>query len=182
MDWAQIVTQAGLVFLKEGLNFVFSSFKDKKAAQQAQDQQEVKAKEDAAQSVAQEHPKVVPPPAPGLRLDKVATLLWLGNDLMWIQDMMYRGALPERVLQGVRHALRHVQDLGFASASAPVQNLTFCTDILESLVGIQGTALKEVALLQQHDASVEHYVTMVKWFLDAVTKANEPGFQKQSAA
>ncbi|HLC01588.1 MAG TPA: hypothetical protein VJK02_00995 [Anaerolineales bacterium] len=96
MDWAQIVTQAGLVFLKEGLNFVFSSFKDKKAAQQAQDQQEVKAKEDAAQSVAQEHPKVVPPPAPGLRLDKVATI--------------------------------------------------------------------------------------VKWFLDAVTKANEPGFQKQSAA
>jgi len=75
---------------------------------------------------------------------------------MWIQDMMYRGALPERVLQGVRHALRHVQDLGFASASAPVQNLTFCTDILESLVGVQGTALKEVALLQQHYASVKH--------------------------
>ena len=100
---------------------------------------------------------------------------------MWIQDMMYRGALPERVLQGVRHALRHVQDLGFASASAPVQNLTFCTDILESLVGIQGTALKEVALLQQHYTSVEHYVTIVKWFLDAVTKGNEPGFQKQTA-
>ena len=61
---AQIVTQAGLVFLKEGFNFVFSSFKDKKAAEQDQDQQEAKAKEEAAQSVAQEHPHVVPPPRP----------------------------------------------------------------------------------------------------------------------
>ena len=46
MDWELILAQAGLVFLKEGLNFVFSSFKDQKRAEDAQKKSEVEAQKD----------------------------------------------------------------------------------------------------------------------------------------
>ncbi|MFC2054759.1 hypothetical protein ACFLV7_10790 [Chloroflexota bacterium] len=62
---------------------------------------------------------------------KVATLFWLGNDLMWVSDMIYRGAPPERVLQGVNHAKQYLTELGFAVGSFPLQQLTLTTNILE---------------------------------------------------
>src|SRR5687767_13815491 len=52
-----------------------------------------------------------------IKWDRVATLFWLGNDLMWIQDMTYRYAWPDRVLEGVENALRYIEDLGFAANS-----------------------------------------------------------------
>ena len=48
-----------------------------------------------------------------IKWEKVATLFWLGNDLMWIKDMIFRNAPPERILEGVENVLQYLQDLGF---------------------------------------------------------------------
>jgi hypothetical protein len=44
--------------------------------------------------------------------DKAASLYWLGNDMMWVQDMMYRNAPPERVYQGMEHVKEYAERVG----------------------------------------------------------------------
>jgi hypothetical protein len=177
MDWEQVLAQAGLVFLKEGLNFIFSNIKGKKAAQKAE-----KELEDRAQITAsQTHDSEVTSISSKLQWDKVGALFWLGNDLMWIQDMMYRGALPERVLQGINHATHYVSELGFPADSLATQHLSLCSDIVKPLVGIRGSTESERNLLQQHYRTIEQYIQTVKWYLNALVKDKQPGFEKLRA-
>lgn len=112
---------------------------------------------------------------------KVATLFWLGNDLMWITDMIYRGALPERVLQGVKYTRQYLLDLGFLKDSFPLQQLTIASDILESVVGITGATSTERSLLKQHYTSVAKQVQSIKWYISALAEQEQPGFQKLRA-
>ena len=177
MDWEQLLAQAGLVFLKEGLNFVFSNIKDKKAAQKAEKELESRAQTTASQT----HDSEAMFLSSKLHWDKVGTLFWLGNDLMWIQDMMYRGALPERVLQGVNYATQYVSEFGFPADSLAAQQLTLCSDILKPLVGIKGSTESERILLQQHYRTVEQYIQTVKWYLNVLVKEKQPSFEKLRA-
>jgi hypothetical protein len=107
---------------------------------------------------------------------KVASLFWLGNDLMWITDMMYRAAPPERVLQGVNIARQYLRDLGFPENSFPLQQLTLATDILES---IRGATQKR--FLESHYRTVAQEIQSIKWYLSALAEQQEPGFQKGRA-
>jgi cation transport regulator ChaB len=181
MDWVQIITQAGLVVFKEGVNFIFSQYKDRREAEKEQKKEEEKAQNLA--HLALEAEKV--PNADGklteIHWNKVATLFWLSNDLMWIQDMMFRGALPERVLQGVNHAQQYCSDLGFDDKSFPIMQLQICKSILGSLEGIQKLTPELSVLLQQHYSSVNRYITSIKWYLNALLGGQEPGFEKLRA-
>ena len=112
---------------------------------------------------------------------KVATLFWLGNDLMWIADMIYRGASPERVLQGVDHSKQYLNDLGFARDSFPIQQLNQATEILESLTALTGSTAAERRLLKQHYTTVAQQIQSVKWYISALAEKEEPGFKKLRA-
>ena len=112
---------------------------------------------------------------------KVATLFWLGNDLMWIADMIYRGAPPERVLQGIDHSKQYFNDLGFAGDSFPIQQLNLATDILESLKSLTGLTAAERRSLKQHYTTVAQQVQSVKWYVSALAEGEEPGFKKLRA-
>jgi len=175
MDWDQTIVQAGLIFLKEGLNFVFSNFKDKSEADDAKERDEAEAQIIGEQALEERVDKYNEHQILNERWVKVATLFWLGNDLMWIQDMMYRGALPERVLQGVIAATKYFTDLGFDDTSFPIQQLYLCHSILESH---KGESEFSPTLLQQKYENVNQYVTSVKWYVSGLLEQQQPDFEK----
>lgn len=116
-----------------------------------------------------------------IKWDKVATLFWLGNDLMWIQDMTYRDAAPERVLEGINHALQYVEELGFDERSHPFQELTLAKTIIEQLVGISPSSEEKSSFLQGHYRGVQQYVQSVKWYIHALATNQQPSFKKLQA-
>ena len=181
MNWEQLLAQAGLVLLKEGVNFVFSRFKNKAEAEDAQEREEGEAQVIASQALEGASEQQMESQPSKMQWSKVATLYWLGNDLMWIQDMMYRGAVPTRVLQGVNHAMKYCNDLGFDEKSFPIQQLTICISILESLKGISEFTPELLVLLQQHYGTINQYITTTKWYLNALLEQQQPGFEKLRA-
>lgn len=142
-----------------------------------QEQQEDKAQSIAKQILEGESEKDIESKVSMIKWDNVATLFSLGNDLMWIQDMMYRGALPERVLQGVHNAEKYSEDLGFDDKLFPIQQLTLCKIFLKPFSGIT----KITPELQQHYRTVNQYVTNVKWYISALLEQQQPGFEKRRA-
>lgn len=138
---------------------------------------EFKAKAIAAEAVE----KANSLPKSTIKWDKVATLFWLGNDLMWIQDMTYRDAPPDRVLQGINHALQYVEDLGFDKHSYPFQELTLAKIIIEQLVGISPSTEEKRSFLQGHYRGVQQYVQSVKWYIQALATNQQPDFKKLRA-
>ncbi|SRR5258706_8356141 len=113
--------------------------------------------------------------------NKVATLFWLGNDLMWIKDMTYRDASPERVLQGVNHALQYVEELGFDKHSLPIEQLTLSKLTLEHLVGIAPSTEEKKSFLQGHYGGVRQHIDQVKWYINALATNQQPDFKKLTA-
>lgn len=110
---------------------------------------------------------------------KVATLYWLGNDLMWIIGMLYRGALPEQVLQGVDHAKHYLTELGFTEASFPFNQLGIATPILKLLKGVTGSTAAERRTLKQQYTSVIFQIQSIKWYISSLAEKEQPEFIKQ---
>lgn len=181
MDWYQILAQAGLVFLKEGINFVFSTFKDKREAEEAQIISEREAKTIVKKAIEEETNQVSQSIQSKVNWNKVGTLFWLGNDLMWIQDMMYRGAMPERVLQGFQIVSSYFDDLGFYQNSFPNRQLAVAQTILESLQGLTELTPEQQILLQQHYRTINQYISTLKWYVNALVEQQQPGFKKLRA-
>ena len=111
---------------------------------------------------------------------KAASLFWLGNDLMWIQDQMYRGSVPSRVLQGIEHAITYTRRLGFSDNSLPIQNLGLAKTILEALPDRIETE-QAIQVIQQHYVTVEQYIKQIKFFIQAKAEGQEPDFEKLRA-
>ena len=116
-----------------------------------------------------------------VKWEKVATLFWLGNDLMWIQDMTYRYASPERVLQGVLHATQYAKELGFAEHSLPIEQLTLASQTLGQLVGVSTSTEERKSFLQGHYSGVRQQIDQVKWYINALAITKQPEFKKLSA-
>jgi len=145
---------------------------------QEQEHIEAKAKATAAEAIEQDTSQA----QIEVNWGKVATLFWLGNDLMWIQDMIYRAAPPERVLQGVEIALRYAKDLGFRDNTLPVQYLSLTMTILKPLIGFSPTSEQNRLVLEGHYRTVQQYVQTVKWYIDALAKSQQPDFKKLRAS
>ena len=148
-----------------------------KASQEAMD--EFRAQATADEKIESETPLTLAKST--LDWNKVATLFWLGNDLMWIQDMTYRLAPPERVLQGVNHVIEYIDDLDFLSGASPRGDLMVAKGILEPLVGINPTTDEKKALLETHYRGVRQYVQTVKWYVSRLAEIREPEFKKLRA-
>jgi hypothetical protein len=133
----------------------------------------------AKTTAAEQIESATPFPINTANWSKVATLFWLSNDLMWIQDMTYRFAPPERVLQGINHVLQYVDELCFPSDKSPQRDLLVAKTILESLVGLMPSTDEKKSLLEGHYRSVRQYVETVKWYIAALAEAQQPGFKKE---
>jgi hypothetical protein len=181
MEWyEQLGIQVGVAFAKEGFNFIFSKLKSKDAKKEPS---ELPDPEEAA-SNAEEEAEIEAEKAlesesgPGeIDWTKTATLFWLGNDLMWIKDQMFRGSSPARVLQGVEHALKYTEALGFGSGSLPQTNLKLAQTILEALPP-SGDLQSHIRVIQQHYRTVVGYIDQTKFYISAKAEGNEPGFVK----
>ena len=135
-----------------------------------------------AQAMAKEQlDKALSLPKTTIRWDKVATLFWLGNDLMWIQDMAYRVAPPERILQGINHAIKYIEELGFSPDSSPCQDLNIAKLIVEALVGLVPSTDEKIAVLEGHYRGVLQYVQTAKWYINALAEIQQPDFKKLRA-
>jgi hypothetical protein len=95
---------------------------------------------------------------------------------MWIQDMTYRYAGPERVLEGVENALSYMNDLGFADNSFPTQELNTAKIILQSLGGLSRENYKQV--LRGHYRGIRQHVETVKFYIHSLATIQEPSFEK----
>jgi len=109
---------------------------------------------------------------------KIRTIYWLGNDLMWINDMIYRGASPERVKQGIDHVEYYIQRLGFHEKSFPMTMLSWSRDALSSVLGLPGAGDKETQVIKNAYSLISHYIEQIKFFLDAAMGDVEPDFIK----
>ncbi len=113
--------------------------------------------------------------------NKVATLFWLGNDLMWIQDMIYRDAQPERMLQGIKHALDYLEELGFASDSLAIQELSEAKKTLQMLADISPSTQVGIAAKWHYYLGVQKNVETVKWYIHSLASMQQPDFKKLRA-
>jgi hypothetical protein len=104
--------------------------------------------------------------------DKAASLFWLGNDLMWTQDMLYRGAPPERVMQGLLHVREYASRLGLLEKGIK-NELDPTISIAEALLGVTIPSV-----LEGHYRSIAKSVNTIKWIVSAFAEQEEPGFAK----
>jgi len=117
-------------------------------------------------------------PSQEIDWSKVATLFWLGNDLMWTLDMIYRGAAPGRVLQGISHVGQYLNDIGFTNEKFPHKELELAKTILESLDGLDTSSTRNAEILKQHYRTVAKEVESIKWFVSRIAETEEPDFKK----
>ena len=180
MEPNDIIREAALSLLKEGIRSGFN-FLTTSLTRRREDKSKDMVAEEQAEEVIEPTVGAEPTPADAaISWDKPATLFWLGNDLMWVQDQVYRGSLPPRVLQGVENAIGYCRDLGFGQDSLPIQNLELAKAHLKLLpdVILDGDTL---AMVQQQYRSIEKLVKQVKFFVQGIAQSEEPGFVKRRA-
>jgi hypothetical protein len=135
----------------------------------------------AQQIAAQALDRIGPSPQNSVKWNKVATLFWLGNDLMWIQDMTYRGAVPHRILQGVVNAEYYVKELGFPPQSLPLEQLALAKKTLATLFEVLPSDPETLPNFQERYREVRQNVETVKSYIDRLAREQEPTFEKKRA-
>ena len=110
--------------------------------------------------------------------NKVATLFWIGNDLMWIQSKLSTAASPRRILQGINPVIQYMKDLGFDEKSFPIRNLTLAKTLLVPLVNYSPISDQNIGVFESQYNSVHQYIEIVKWYIDALAKGRQPDFEK----
>ena len=112
----------------------------------------------------------------GMDWEKLGTVFWLGNDLMWIQDMILRDASPKRRLQGLRHARQYSGDIDFGEKSFPCQELDLLISQVESIEG-----LRDYSMYRNLYDHILSRIEAIKWYFTAKAQEKQPGFEKLRA-
>jgi hypothetical protein len=72
--------------------------------------------------------------------DKPATLFWLANDLMWLQDILLRGGPRDKFIEGLRNTREYAIRLGLSGTFA-TEELTRIIEYFEPEQGGLPTSL-----------------------------------------
>lgn len=184
MDLDSVVTVAIVTVLREGIKEGINWLKERRG-EEGEEEEEQEA-EKKAQVVALETIELKATAEPltvkeDVDWDKVGTLFWLGNDLMWIKDMMFRGAHPERVLQGIDHALQYVRDLGFEEDSFPADELTLTRTVIAMYDGIGEIDDQIANNIRMHYRDASKNIDHVKWYMNSLVEQKQAGFKKLRA-
>jgi hypothetical protein len=116
-----------------------------------------------------------------INLDKVATLFWLGNDLMWIEDRMFRGYSPEVVLSGVKGVEKYLSDLGFDRRNVPIKLVENIKSVLQPLLAITEFTPAELGRVQTGYNKIFQMITSIKWYLSGLLEREDPDFEQQGS-
>jgi hypothetical protein len=110
--------------------------------------------------------------SPSLRSDKPATLFWIANDIMWIQDMLFRGAPASAILSGIKNVRTYLKtlNLGGSLADAELARLHKTGQAAQLPGQAEWSPDLRSHLAQQ--------IESVKWFLAARAQEAESGFKK----
>ena len=104
--------------------------------------------------------------------DKPATLFWLANDLMWIQDILLRGGPRDKFIAGLTHAREYAITLGLSGTFA-VDELTRIIEYFEPEHG----GLPNPLFLDQVPEWVNQ-IELVKRDVASRVEQSQPGFTK----
>ena len=113
--------------------------------------------------------------------DKVRTLFWFGNDLMFLERMIYTNASPQEIIHHINNLIIYAQNLGFESNSVPIDNLKnikIGTGLLGGLFYDKTRSNEQITNLKHHYKGINHYIQNVKWYIDALAKPKQPDFKK----
>ena len=113
-----------------------------------------------------------------IKWNNAATLFWLGNDLMWIKDMTYRGAHPSKVLKGIENAIKYSEKLGFTEDSLPIKNLEIAKHFITPLIESESSDKLDSSMLTNYYFNIQEYIEPVKWYISSLAEKQEPGFIK----
>jgi hypothetical protein len=173
----QIIIQVGVQSAYEGGKYLFAYMKNSKGAKTTEAELNNEAKQIAESIPHNEYISL------SAKVDwtRVASLFWLGNDLMWIQNMMIRGASPKRVHEGIKGTMRYVRELGLSDETPAVKHLSECETILVSMFEISGTTEEEINHILQQYRAVYLKVQTVKWFIHGIASDKHSGFKKHRA-
>ncbi len=136
-----------------------------------------KAQQLAAKAIERTRQSVQSP----IKWDKVATLFWLGNDLMWIQDMSFRGSAPHRILRAVANAETYLKDLGFPLHSLPFQQLALAKETLVNLFEASPSDPETLPNFEERYREIRQCVETVKSYIDRLAREQQPNFEKKRA-
>jgi hypothetical protein len=128
-----------------------------------------KSKAEAAERAVLEKHKII-------KWEKVATLFWLGNDLMWIQDRIDKLERSEHLLHGVEGALKYANDLGFDKNSYPIVQLKLARMLLRQLTGFSPESY--ASYIEEHYRALRKYIEQVKWYIHQLASLQQTGFDK----
>lgn len=126
---------------------------------------------------------------------KVATLFWLGNDLMWIQKMIEDDAPEDRILQALDNVESYWKELGFRKDSFPIMQLQRAKLFaIPSRTFVPRPSIGIVDLLMQNARkgdvpnydferrqSMNHLYNLIeslKWFIHELAIKEQPDFKK----
>jgi hypothetical protein len=104
--------------------------------------------------------------------DKPATLFWLANDLMWIQDMLFRAAPRDKIITGLKHSRQHASDLGPSASFAAIE-LTRLIDYFEG--GPEGIPMP---LILDQVPHLANQIELVKRDIASRVEESQPQFKK----
>lgn len=104
--------------------------------------------------------------------EKPATLFWLANDLMWLQDMLYRNGPRESIIEGLRNVIVYSEELGFSTS--------FVIDELQNIVDEIELDPKypPIPLLVPHRNVLATRIEKVKWSVASRIEVDQPSFEK----
>lgn len=136
-----------------------------------------KAQQLAAQAIERTRKSAQSP----VNWNKVATLFWLGNDLMWIQDMAYRGAVPHRILRGIVNAEAYLKDLGFPANSLPFEQLALAKETVSNLFDGSPSDPDSLPNFEERYRELRQYIETIKAYIDRLACEQQPNFIKKRA-
>jgi len=109
---------------------------------------------------------------PEFPVDKPATLFWLANDLMWLQDVLYRDAPSWSVIEGLKNSQKYVKSLGLKGSLADSE----LNRLLRETQAIVDSGLSSWS--PEFRLSLVRQIETIKWYLSAHAEDAEPGFKK----
>jgi len=107
-----------------------------------------------------------------MQWDKPATLFWLANDLMWLQDILLRGGPRDKFIKGLRNTREYAISLGLSGTFA-AEELTRIIEYFEPENG----GLPMPLILDQVPNWVNQ-IELVKRDVASRIEQNQPGFTK----
>jgi len=106
-----------------------------------------------------------------VKWNKPASLFWLANNLMWIQDVLLRGGPWDKFIAGLKNVRKYARNLGLAGTFTE-EELTRMIYFYEPEVGVPAP------LILTQVPQLVNQIELVKRDIASRVEQDQPGFKK----